>query len=450
MVANFAPYSLESCELADVSAKAMWFCSSVSTDPQSFVTSDRTPGLAAWRLSQQRAGTITSPLKPPWTRSRKRCRARIGASSVLPVQSWDRRRALIWALAVVISVGVLVLAIWAIPLLLTRHPSAGLSAAARLAAENDVRTPVVAALAVVGAAALTAGVTWRATVTALRGQALAEQSQVTDRYTKAIDQLGSDKLDVRVGGIYALERITVDSPRDLGTVMEVLATFIRAHSREQRFVAESAGARVPEHITLPDIQAALSVIGHQAAGYDGRPIDLTGANLAGADLTSALLVRVDFTGTDLAHSNLYGADLSGARLVRANLTGAALSGARLTNADLTHARLTGADLYGADLSGADLSGADLTDARLTDADLTHARLSGARLADARLTRAGLSGADLTGADLTHARLTDARLSGADLTGALWAEESPLPEGWVRDAGSGRFRRANPGSGDSDN
>lgn len=157
----------------------------------------------------------------------------------------------------------------------------------------------------VGAAALTAGVTWRATVTALRGQALAEQSQVTDRYTKAIDQLGSDKLDVRVGGIYALERITVDSPRDLGTVMEVLATFIREHSREQWFVAESAGAGVPEHITRPDIQAALSVIGHQAAGYDGRPIDLTGANLAGADLTGANLVRVDFTGTDLARTSLY-------------------------------------------------------------------------------------------------------------------------------------------------
>ena len=369
---------------------------------------------------------------------------------MLPVQPWDGRRALIWTLAVVVTVGVLVLAIWVIPLLLTRPPSAGLSTAARLSAENDVRTPVVAALALVGAAALTAGVTWRATVTTLRGQALTEQSQVTDRYTKAIDQLGSDKLDVRVGGIYALERITVDSPRDLGTVMEVLATFIREHSHEQQVVAESADARVPEHVTWPDVQAALSVIGHRAAAYDRRPLDLRGANLAGADLSGALLVRVDFTGTDLARADFYGADLSGARFVRANLTGAALSGARLTGADLTHASLAGADLYGVDLSGADLSGADLTGARLTDADLTRARLSSTRLADARLTRARLTDADLAGADLTHARLTDARLSGADLTGALWAQESPLPEGWVRDPESGRFRRADAGSGDSDN
>jgi uncharacterized protein YjbI with pentapeptide repeats len=348
------------------------------------------------------------------------------------------------------TVGVLVLAIWVIPLLLTRHPSAGLSAAARLAAENDVRTPVVAALAVVGAAALTAAVTWRATVTALRGQALTEQGQVTDRYTKAIDQLGSDRLDVRVGGIYALERITLDSPRDLGTVMEVLATFIREHSHEQRLVAESADARLPEHITWPDVQAALGVLGRRGALYDRRPIDLTGANLAGADLTGALLVRVDFTGTDLTGADLYGADLSGARLVRANLTRARLSGARLPGADLTHARLTEADLYGADLSKADLSSADLSDARLTDSDLTRARLSGGRPSGARLTRAQLTGADLTGADLTGARLTDARLSGADLTGALWSEASPLPKGWVRDSRSGRFRRADTGSEDSDN
>jgi hypothetical protein len=35
---------------------------------------------------------------------------------------------------------------------------------------------------------------------------LARQGQVTDCYTKVIEQLGSDKLDVRIGGIYALEK----------------------------------------------------------------------------------------------------------------------------------------------------------------------------------------------------------------------------------------------------
>jgi hypothetical protein len=62
---------------------------------------------------------------------------------------------------------------------------------------------------------------------------LARQGQVTNRYTDAITQLGSDKLDVRIGGIYALERIARDSARDHPTITEVLAAFIREHSREQ-------------------------------------------------------------------------------------------------------------------------------------------------------------------------------------------------------------------------
>jgi hypothetical protein len=55
---------------------------------------------------------------------------------------------------------------------------------------------------------------------------------VTERYAKAIEQLGSDKLEVRIGGIYALERIARDSARDHPTVMEVLAAFVREHSLE--------------------------------------------------------------------------------------------------------------------------------------------------------------------------------------------------------------------------
>ena len=66
-----------------------------------------------------------------------------------------------------------------------------------------------------------------------RNSELTEQGQITDRYTKAVEQLGSDKPDVRLGGIYALERIARDSAKDHPTVVEVLAAFIREHSGEQ-------------------------------------------------------------------------------------------------------------------------------------------------------------------------------------------------------------------------
>jgi hypothetical protein len=49
---------------------------------------------------------------------------------------------------------------------------------------------------------------------------LTGQGQVTDRYARAIEQLSSGKLDVRIGGIYALERMAADSARDHQTVMD--------------------------------------------------------------------------------------------------------------------------------------------------------------------------------------------------------------------------------------
>src|SRR5690349_14620439 len=38
-----------------------------------------------------------------------------------------------------------------------------------------------------------------------------EATVAADLYSRAIDQLGSNKLDVRIGGIYALERVARDS-----------------------------------------------------------------------------------------------------------------------------------------------------------------------------------------------------------------------------------------------
>src|SRR5580693_6476602 len=102
---------------------------------------------------------------------------------------------------------------------------------------------------------------------------LSREGQVTDRYTKAIEQLGSDKLDVRIGGIYALERIARDSARDHPTVMEVLTAFIREHSHEQWPPSDHPAGRGQERSTRPDVQAALIVVGRRDPHRDIQPID---------------------------------------------------------------------------------------------------------------------------------------------------------------------------------
>jgi hypothetical protein len=165
---------------------------------------------------------------------------------------------------------------------------------------------------------------------------LTEQGQLTDRYSKAVEQLGSDKLDVRIGGIYALERIAHDSPRDHPTVMEVLAAFVRENSREPlrpSSRAESGDDR-PEPWIRPDVQAAVTVIGRRNPEHDSQPVDLRLANLGGADLAGADLRGVILGGADLRDANLRGADLRGADLWTADLRGAYLRGVNLHGADL--------------------------------------------------------------------------------------------------------------------
>jgi len=92
--------------------------------------------------------------------------------------------------------------------------------------------------------------------------------------------------------------------------------------------------------------------------------------------------------------------------LKLDLSGADLRGADLTETNLNNADLRGANLVGADLSGADLVGSNLSGADLSGADLCFADLTGADLSEANLHRANLREADLTG---THSHNT------------LWAE-----------------------------
>ena len=49
---------------------------------------------------------------------------------------------------------------------------------------------------------------------------LTRQGQITERFTRAIDQLGHARTEIRLGGIYALERIARESEEDHWPIME--------------------------------------------------------------------------------------------------------------------------------------------------------------------------------------------------------------------------------------
>jgi uncharacterized protein YjbI with pentapeptide repeats len=261
---------------------------------------------------------------------------------------------------------------------------------------------------------------------------LTEQGQVTDRYTKAIEQLGSDKLDIRIGGVYALERVTHDSERDHPTVMEVLTAFIREHSHEPW----PSSAHHASLSTRPDVQAALTVVGRRDPERDVRQIDLAGARLIGANLDGAYLVRADLQDADLTSANLSNADLTAAYLRKADLHGAFLAFAKLGGANL---------IDGANLQAAYLVGAYFTDEVFGGAKLPGANLASATIARVDLTDVDLTDANLTGVDLTVANPGAANLAGAVLDNVKWPAGSPLPPDWELDPGSGRLKRSSDGS-----
>lgn len=59
---------------------------------------------------------------------------------------------------------------------------------------------------------------WRAVI-ADKTNLITARGHITDRYSKAVEQLGADKsITVRLGGLYALKRIANESPNDLSTI----------------------------------------------------------------------------------------------------------------------------------------------------------------------------------------------------------------------------------------
>jgi hypothetical protein len=191
-----------------------------------------------------------------------------------------------------------------------------------------------------------------------------QEKLVTERFSTSVTQIGNAKEVVRIGGIYSLERIAKDSPKDHWTIMEVLTAYVRQNS------PLPPKGKVASPIPI-DIQSALTVIGRRNSKQESadKTLDLSSSNLERANLGGANLESASLRGANLILANLLAANLRGADLLAANLWGANLRGANLWGANLWGANLWGANLWGANLWGADLFDADLRHTYLRDADL---------------------------------------------------------------------------------
>ena len=282
---------------------------------------------------------------------------------------------------------------------------------------------------------------------AARRQAEAAQlSLLNERYQKGAEMLGSEVLSVRLGGIYALERLASEHPQQYHLqTMKLFCSFVRNPTGQLAIDADLDGEEMGRNTELrADVQAVMTAIGGRSdvgraleKGEDFT-LDLRGAYLSYAQLSGANLSSADLSCANLSHANFFerrfpppdmsepipsGPDQPEARPVFAGesitpeLSGLEHRRANLSLSILNDADLSSAFLLGTDVSGAQLLGANLSEVSMFYVNLQKAVLMSADLSKASIFSSDLSGAQLGGANLSKAQLINTKLYGTDLFNA---------------------------------
>lgn len=133
------------------------------------------------------------------------------------------------------------------------------------------------------------------------------ERRITDLYVKAVDQLGSDRAAVRLGGLYALERLGQNHPGLRQTVVNVLCAYLRmpytpppedaapgdaelARSREELQVRHTAQDLLATHLRDEEYRGQRAESELPPTYWPGMSLDLSGAHLDGFSLIDC---RVD-------------------------------------------------------------------------------------------------------------------------------------------------------------
>jgi hypothetical protein len=197
---------------------------------------------------------------------------------------------------------------------------------------------------------------------------LTAAQQETERFTRSVEQLGSPRPELRLGGIYGLEQVARDTPSRRETVGQLMLAYLKTNHPFDPFrepekssdlevqiqiarATQSSLCDRPAGAPLPDTQAALSVL--LDIPRAARPqLDLTGV-----DLTAVRANGADFTGALLRRASLVGAKLSDTVFDEASISGETdLRGACFRDARFDGAYIGLVDALAADFSGADFSG----------------------------------------------------------------------------------------------
>jgi hypothetical protein len=173
----------------------------------------------------------------------------------------------------------------------------------------------------------------QAETAAQRHQSQAEadrERRITESFATAVELLGHEDRSVRLGAIYALERIARQNRDEHQPIMDTFSAYVRQWSERREREAGEKGAATDLEPAPADIQAAFTVLGRRRLEYEWDEdldmrvkvrLDLTGAYLVGAApdprtgysrgraFDSAKLSGASLRSADLRDASFYSADL---------------------------------------------------------------------------------------------------------------------------------------------
>ena len=196
---------------------------------------------------------------------------------------------------------------------------------------------------------------WRSIV-AHRQAETAQRGLMNERYQKATEMLGSDVLTVRLGGIYALQRLAEEDPEQYHVqIMRLFCAFVRnpvkdkgerterGHEHDTATLGDEVKEESQSETLREDVQAIMDAIATRSdadialekKADDFRP-DLSNADLCYGIFPKGNLSGVSFFRADLSDAKLgFAAKLGGTTLAaRVNLSGVDLMSAKLSGATL--------------------------------------------------------------------------------------------------------------------
>lgn len=174
----------------------------------------------------------------------------------------------------------------------------------------------------------------------------ATERRITELYTKAVEQLGNDKAPVRLGGLYALERLAQDNPAHRQTIVNVICAYLRMP------FSPTAPARKPEPEATKDqgerdtkTEARTDEIGDR--WRQERQVRLTAQRILAEHLRDDR--AKDKRSTDDPSPRFWSdirLDLVAATLIDFNLDNAVIAHAILNEATISDASFVGATFSG--------------------------------------------------------------------------------------------------------